>query len=290
MLVPDDIERCVAFIAVRKTDSSYRLAGTVFFIARPIAFDRSFQYAVTARHVIDGIRDLGCDKVYLRLNSKESGWIMVETPIQGWIPHPDPDQNVDVSVYPILLPDIADHLCYVITHIAHQEFLKREQVGMGEEVFFAGLFVHHYGLDRNVPIVRIGNIAAVPHDAVKTKIGPMRAYLIEARSIGGISGSPVFLNMGLIRMIDGKVKFASGTRRAGNFRLLGLIHGHFRSDKADIDLCIEEDEAKEEKINAGIAIVVPVDQIMEVINQPRIRDAEVLVEAELQKLHLPAMD
>jgi hypothetical protein len=32
----------------------------------------------------------------------------------------------------------------------------------------------------------------LPGDPVATPMGPMQAYLIEARSIGGLSGSPVF--------------------------------------------------------------------------------------------------
>ena len=54
------------------------------------------------------------------------------------------------------------------------------------------------GRDRNFPIVRTGHIAMMPDEKIpKVKIGDWEgnadAYLIESRSIGGWSGSPVFV-------------------------------------------------------------------------------------------------
>lgn len=44
-----------------------------------------------------------------------------------------------------------------------------------------------------IPIVRVGNRASYPEQHVHTlDFGEMDAYLIEARSIGGLSGSPAF--------------------------------------------------------------------------------------------------
>jgi hypothetical protein len=49
-----------------------------------------------------------------------------------------------------------------------------------------GLFSEHQGAERNIPIVRVGNIAAMPEEPVlTTSWGAIDAYLIEARSIGG---------------------------------------------------------------------------------------------------------
>ena len=43
-----------------------------------------------------------------------------------------------------------------------------------------------------MPILRMGNLAAYPQERVQVEGVEMDAYLIEARSIGGLSGSPVF--------------------------------------------------------------------------------------------------
>ena len=53
----------------------------------------------------------------------------------------------------------------------------------------------------NLPIVRLGAIAAMPGEYIKTDWGCLRAYLIEARSIGGLSGSPVFIRVGTTRTL-----------------------------------------------------------------------------------------
>ena len=52
------------------------------------------------------------------------------------------------------------------------------QVGLGDELFFVGLFKEHSGLKRNVPIVRAGNIAAIPEEPIKSRNWPdMEAVL-----------------------------------------------------------------------------------------------------------------
>jgi len=37
----------------------------------------------------------------------------------------------------------------------------QKQIGVGLEVGITGLFVHHQGVERNIPIVRSGNIARI---------------------------------------------------------------------------------------------------------------------------------
>ena len=117
-----------------------------------------------------------------------------------------------------------------------------------------GLFAHLGGSTRNLPIVRLGNIAMMPDEPVPTKTGMMEAYLIEARSIGGLSGSPAFVR----KIVQGR----------GKLYLLGLMHGHWdippenKNDFADMDSF--------GSVNMGIAIVVPAKKILEVLNQPEL--------------------
>ena len=76
---------------------------------------------------------------------------------------------------------------------------ERNGIGPGDELFAIGLFSLRVGTQRNIPIVRSGILAAMPYDSEPfTKDGhPYHAYLAEMRSIGGLSGSPVFIFMGL---------------------------------------------------------------------------------------------
>jgi hypothetical protein len=102
------------------------------------------------------------------------------------------------------------------------------------------------------------------NEIVTKKFGGIEGYLIEARSIGGLSGSPVFLNLGPTRIIQGETKFMSGM-----FFLLGLIHGHFDTDSVSIDdvMDVMEDSADTEKVNTGIAIAVPISSVMKTISE-----------------------
>ena len=117
---------------------------------------------------------------------------------------------------------------------------------VGEEVVIAGLFVHSYGTTQNIPIVRTGNIAAIPSDLVETELGSMHALLVEIRSIGGLSGSPV--------IVQGRA----------NPSIIGLVHGHF-DQEANSLIDVEDASIATAKINAGIAIVVPARLIEETL-------------------------
>lgn len=280
MIIPDDVRKCVAFVGYRDSNAMFKLAGTTFFLGRTIgATGRAFHYAVTAKHVIDGIRGKGCNRVLVRLNLTNGNASWVDTDIQDWLFHPD-DTEVDVAVLRASIPDDVDHLVYPIDRVATEEVIAREGIGVGEEVFLTGLFVHHYGKQRNIPIVRVGNIAAMPEEKVETQFGLIDAYLVEARSIGGLSGSPVFVHLGLVRHIEGQVKFS--TSSSGIFYMLGLMHGHFAAFSSDMDVTLE-DSLNRERINMGIGIVVPISKILEVLTQPEIRKAERQVEVALEK-------
>lgn len=143
------------------------------------------------------------------------------------------------------------------------------EVGEGEEVFITGLFKHHYGENRNLPIVRVGNIAALPEEKIQCGGHKRDAYLIEARSIGGLSGSPVFLNPDLIRNIGNEIKINQERLPL----LIGLIHGHYDSNLSEVDN-ISEDTNSTEKINAGIAIVTPISKLIEIFEQDKVKEIE----------------
>ncbi len=274
MFIPDDLRKCVAYVCFKLADGSTKFAGSVFFVSRPMAddiTDFAFGYAVTARHVIDGIKDKGIASVFLRVNSR-TGLKWIDTPAIGWISHPNP--LVDVAIYRMVLTDDLDHFAWPVRGFLNSETIYKEKVGIGEDVFFTGLFSQYHGRSKNIPIVRVGNIAAMPDEPVSTEFGLMQAYLIEARSIGGISGSPVFINIG-----GGGPTRGIFVSTLAKFQLLGLVHGHFDMDNLEQDL-IAEDGLKKIGINTGIAVVVPADKIFEAINQ---FSAEEMVIAQQQR-------
>jgi hypothetical protein len=215
--------------------------------------------------------------------------------VDQWFTHPDATLVDDVAVLVWAPPaELVDYLVFPLSKAVDESTGH----GVGDEVFLPGLFVNHTGTERNIPIVRIGNIAAMPDEPVESKIGPLDAYLVEARSIGGLSGSPVFVNLGLHRIVDGEMKIATGNM----FKLLGMMHGHWtvkapKKDEAAKDDDDEDsarmDDLSDEAINMGIAIVVPIERIKAVINLPQLvamRDTQDVAAARDVGAALPAQD
>jgi len=66
-------------------------------------------------------------------------------------------------------------------------YIAENDIRAGEEVFTVGLLVNHFGRERNLPIIRVGAIAAMPEEPIylNEKLGLQSVYLIESRSIGG---------------------------------------------------------------------------------------------------------
>lgn len=214
-------------------------------------------FLVTARHVVDGIRGLGMESVWLRVNIKDGSSCWIETKVVDWIPHPS-DPTVDVTVIPLTFGQNWDHMMLAGWGIT-EEKLKSRGVAVGDAVFITGLFRHHQGARRNIPIARHGNVACLNEELVSTWLGQMDAYLIEVKSIGGLSGSPVFLNLGPTKTDEGK--------DYDEIYLLGLIHGHFDLDSGTVDSIVEDFGLGKSRghVNTGIAIVVPYPKIDEVL-------------------------
>jgi hypothetical protein len=261
MRVPDSILRCVAFIGVpkgaTKTQLEYRATG--FFLEMRSEFDSDtrFRYFVTAAHVAKNIYD---GKFSIRLNS---GFAFSAFEVDGeelgeWWFHPD--KSVDVAVIPWFPDEPVAHEPIPAAMILPDNAIKQGGwLGVGDEVMIAGLFTRFRGKLRNWPIVRIGNIAMLPDEKHKTELGEAYIYLVEARSMGGLSGSPVFARE--TAYIDrpaygGETKVIAG---GGVIFLLGLIHGH------------QDNKSRpNETINMGIAEVTPAERILEVLQRPEL--------------------
>lgn len=270
MIIPEDIRKCVAFLAIRAAEGEFKFVGSIFWIGQeqPLSPEgRAFAdpiYAVTARHVIDAIRKLGTSEIYIRVNLRDgdSGW--VRSDLGDWFVHPT-DSTVDVAILKAGLDGQWDHVAIPYSLCVTDELTQKHEIGLGDEVFVTGLFRHHHGTRRNIPIIRVGNLSAMAEEKIQTRdFGLMEALLVEARSIGGLSGSPVFVNLGVTRMIDGQVKQSTGSLV---FFLIGLIHGHFDIGSGNIDALEPDavDVLSGQHVNTGMAIVTPIHRVHSVI-------------------------
>lgn len=269
MQVSDEVRKCVCFIAYQPQEGKHSLCGTGFFVSMPIEghSDRNFVYLVTAKHVIQNIQKVNCDgKVWIRINTRQGGFKYIPTLFADWKDHSD-DSSVDAMVLQVgSQMDMYDFLTLPLNIMVTKEVIENESIGVGDEIFLTGLFISHSGKKKNMPIVRVGNIAAMPEEAINvSNFGDIEAYLIEARSIGGLSGSPVFVHLASVRVKDNQAEI-----REQRFYWLGLMHGHWNlpinSEKPRADEVVEDFSSKE-AVNMGIAIVIPSIKIFEIINQ-----------------------
>lgn len=252
MQIPPEILKCVAFLAYFN-GAEYEFIGTAFLVLRKSAINHV--YLVTAKHSIENASFNGRSDIFLRFNEKNGGARWVKTEVPNWHTHPS-DESADVAIHECPWDPQYDHLAYDVDSIRSRAQMKSMVLDVGTDVFVTGLFHPHHGRTRNIPIVRVGNIAAMPEEKVNTqRYGDIDAYLIEARSVGGLSGSPVFAYVDQSQtVLKGR-----GVLRGGGFSLMGLVHGHFDVPPTKLD---------------DIAIVVTGDKILEVLNQPEILEKE----------------
>jgi hypothetical protein len=257
MRIPDGFIEFPVFLAVEK--GGMQLAGTGFVIL--VKGDGSSPYAhmyfVTARHCVEKAEPYG--GLYVRFNTYEGGieYVRVET---SWY-FPDSDAD-DVAVAPLPVTSI-NQFDFVPIDIsswpASDEFLASEAIGVGDEVVVVGLFTRRGGKNQNRSIVRAGIIAAMPDEPLMDLNSGLEydAYLAEVRSVGGLSGSPVF-----VVLPPGRVTGSDFQTDRRQFSLLGLIRGHW--DKRTEEFA-DFEESEVDELNTGIAIVTPIQKAVDVI-------------------------
>lgn len=280
MRVPDEVRQCVVFIGLPEArpqgQQVHAFRSTAFFVAVPSETIQGWNYIylVTAKHVAERLENR---TFYIRANTKDGRSMLVQGEGVKWFYHPT-DRTVDVAVIPGLPPEPAEYKTVPTAMFLTDDIVRSANIGTGDEVFITGLFAHLQGTQRNLPIVRMGNIAMMPGEPVPTnQFGDIEAYLIEARSIGGLSGSPAFVQQTV-------------TMGIGAFYLLGLMHGHW-----DIPPEHKNDEALmdadgNDTVNMGIAIVIPAKKILEVLNHPALLEQRRQGDEQRRREIMPRLD
>ena len=283
MKVPDRLVNCVAFIA--RDSSVPRFLGSAFIVALKGSLGNAYLHLVTAKHVADALH-LGA--YVLGMNGKSGKKIFVKcTPEHAkWWYHPTDPESVDVAVTLFGSEDIDQFDFEWIPEemFATEKRIEEYSIGLGDEVVVSGLFTRFSGRTKNFPIVRSGNIAMMPTEPIPTKTGTMEAYLVEGRSIGGLSGSAVFVrnsvSLAPIKNSKGGYDIFSGL---GHIHFLGLMHGHW-----DLPVGVLTEQA--EAVNMGVSIVVPAKKILEVLYHPELVELRAKRDVELKKENLPSAD
>lgn len=267
MLVNEQFRRCATFLFVEGADPETGEQGlqpraTAFFVNAPVTETARRCYVVTARHVAAAAK---AERLTLnvRVNRPDGKFKDVPIPAEAWVEHPTSDVAAAILAAP------GDWLVFPIPveMMITPAFAARSGLGIGDEIFFVGLYSERPGREAVQPVVRFGHIARMPTEKLTVSVGPetksqpLDAYLVEARSWGGQSGSPAFVYFSPNR-VPGAIVFTQATTM--QFALLGLVHGH-----DDINRAVVVEKAKTKAtvpINSGMAIVIPAADIIDVIN------------------------
>jgi len=298
MRVPDFILKCVGFVCQEDYRDSGGVPygdpqGTGFFVSVPCehpemsAKGLTHVYFVTAKHVIDGLKK----KPFFSVNEEGGGKATIERIIgDRWWHHPT-DKTADVAIAPVWPHRTADIVSVNVVQLGTPEVLSAIGVGIGDEVVSTGLFTPAEGIKKNLPIVRHGNIAMMPDEQIQTEFGYADVYLVEARSLPGLSGSPVFVRP----TIDFKVEHKISSKKTDVFCagatvvLLGLMQSHWDVKESDINEVYVAHDRKR-GVNMGIATVVPAIKILETINQEALVTMRREAERRATRNMVPGMD
>jgi len=238
-----------------------QFGGTAFIFG--VRMDERFFLAhlVTAKHVAEAIQPA---EAVIAMNGKDGAPLFLRTGDQQWFYHPTEKDAVDVAVMPFGSARFQE---YDVEWLPEDMFVTDKRIadfdiGLGDEIVIIGLFTRFFGKTRLIPLVRTGNIAMMPKDKLPTRdFGEMEAYLAEGRSIGGLSGSPVFVR----NTVKTPVQTPQGPGHVfglGAVHLLGLMHGHW-----DLPVSFSQ---QAEAVNMGVSIVVPAKKILETLYHPQL--------------------
>ena len=260
--IPPDAKNIVTFIFVKDANGQLVPFGTGFFVGvqnEKMNYSSNV-YLVTSKHVLKDAEGNFHPSIFIRLNTRSGGAEFIEIPTtfngQNMVfTHGDP--SVDIACIPCLPDKVRfDYKYLPESYLTTRELFTQNHIQEGDDVFFTGLFLGHFGKNKNYPIVRFGKVAMIPDEQVEWDGTLMDLYLMEAQSFEGNSGSPVFFYLEKTRN--------SGVFNSGNKVLLaGIVQGNFSkgsmvtmNETGDVSFTID---------NIGISAVVPAYKLHEVL-------------------------
>ena len=156
--------------------------------ARQRKEDMRARYFVTNSHVI------AAGNHFVRVNVFQGQQPIVKE-ITEWAYHPDADLVIGFFEYAAGQGTVGYHPIGA-NFLISEHTIQFWDIGIGDSVFMLGLFAGHFSdSNRMLPAARFGNITMMPAQRIeKLQIGGTEeSFLVEMYSMGGFSGSPVFV-------------------------------------------------------------------------------------------------
>jgi hypothetical protein len=273
--IPDAILDCTFYLY--DTEQSARdgahWGGTGFLVGLESVKHKHMWwiYAVTNNHVIrDGFS-------VIRLNKREAGrgheTGILNLSASNWTPHPEGDDLAICSV-DVFGKRIKFQFLDVRTYFVARNEMPFHTLGPGDEVYMVGRLLYR-GVQRNLPVVHTGVIAMMPLEPLERDDGFLQeSFIVECRSIGGFSGSPVFVRRRRDELPD--ISFPHpGPPSDYRQWLLGVNWCHLHEHLERV-YTVKKDELKttryQVKSNSGFAGVIPAWKLRDLIDSDSVRE------------------
>jgi len=263
------------------------LSGSGFFVfVDEGEGEVGFTYFITATHVLWG----DCRKrnakfppdgdVVIRINRLRGGTMDISLQKSEWLFHKD-RRFVDMCAVYLSDPrhkylsegDVSVMNIANLAVSSSNPGIPPVKMMLGDEVFITGAFWPRLGAKKNIPIVRTGNIAALCEEPIEFFSPKQAAYLVETRSLGGISGSPVWFDPNTRHGGSGRswgpvVTTNTQTGKSSEptvivpYRFVGMVIGTWHS-QIGIDFVPGDENKIDAEWNTGISVVIPDFRILE---------------------------
>jgi hypothetical protein len=249
--VPEEFLEAVVYLyrSAHEAQEGIEVGGSGFLVSvNAETFpEGKFHYVVTNRHVI-AVANV------VRFNTKAGG-----THIEGLARERWWKSATDDLAICLIAPQGALWAQKTIQSnlIMSEDKASAVRLGIGDDVFMVGRFINHEGKQQNAPLVRFGTIAQMPSEPIRYPNGldgqphEQLSIIADIRSIGGYSGSPVFLNehQFILRPNEGEV--------ADKHYLIGIDWGHIQMWSPVCGLNQEPLGQTQVNVNSGMAGIVP---------------------------------
>jgi hypothetical protein len=242
MRVDSDALKTVVFIGA-EARGVFVPVGTGFIARYPYS-NWSFFFVATANHVLDLIDG---DFVYVRMNRKDGTSSSIRFEKNTVIRHSN--AHNDIALLAITRSNgVFDQHPILINR---EDLAARRSVwnpDIGDEVVTVGLYGTHFGSVRNIPVVRIGNIAMMP-------------------------GAPVFCNAPAVRIEKGQVH----TLNNPTYIPIGVMIGYHLVATAQDQIQVPNGEDGPTRLtaderNTGFAVVVPIERLFDILEDGRMKE------------------
>lgn len=217
---------------------------------------RSHVYAVTNWHVI--IRK----PTWIRLNkffpfASDSG--IISTLVSDWHFNGIDDLAVCQLDDQDLVKRGFRYFMYLPEGVVTPKLMIEQDIGIGSDVINVGRFFMYDGKQQNTPLARFGTIAAV-NVKVKYRAGilpPQESFIIDGRSIMGLSGSPIY-------------HVILNPDKTETLHLLGIVWGHseFRENVTDDQ---GNGTGTYAMVNSGLLHAIPAWKLLSLLDDEDLR-------------------